>query len=110
MKEATPSARLPHASTIELHGHIIDSHILSQVMDIVMDLDAEFYIEQIDVGRHKYDTSYARIALHAATPEALDDLLEAVGRLGAQQPEGAEGDAQTLPAPADGVQIGRAHV
>ncbi len=100
---AAPSTRLPHARTIELRGHIIDSHILSQVMDIVMDYSAEFYIEEIHVGRHKFDPSYARIALHAATPEALDELMEAVGKLGAQQLEGTEGDARTAPAPADGV-------
>ncbi len=29
--------RPPYARTVELHGHIIDSHILSQVMDLVMD-------------------------------------------------------------------------
>jgi lysine-ketoglutarate reductase/saccharopine dehydrogenase-like protein (TIGR00300 family) len=95
--------RLPYARTIELRGHIIDSHILSQVMDLVMDHNAEFYIEQFEVGRHKFDPSYARLALHAATTAALDDLLEAVNKLGAQGLERDEADARTAPAPADGV-------
>lgn len=95
--------RLPHARTIELRGHIIDSHILSQVMDLVMDHNAEFYIEQFEVGRHKFDPSYCRLALHAATPEALDDLLESVNRLGAQGLEAEETDARSAPAPTDGV-------
>jgi lysine-ketoglutarate reductase/saccharopine dehydrogenase-like protein (TIGR00300 family) len=95
--------RLPHARTIELRGHIIDSHILSQVMDLVMDRNAEFYIEQFDVGRNKFDPSYCRIALHAATPAALDDLLESVNRLGAQGLEAEETDACSVPAPRDGV-------
>ena len=34
--------RLAHARTIELRGYIIDYHILSQVMDVVMDYGAEF--------------------------------------------------------------------
>src|SRR3954453_23477412 len=97
------AARLPHARTIELRGHIIDSHILSQVMDLVMDHNAEFYIEQFEVGRNKFDPSYCRLALHAATPEALDDLLESVNRLGAQGLEAEETDARSTPAPADGV-------
>ncbi|HEX5505528.1 MAG TPA: hypothetical protein VFW96_23115, partial [Thermomicrobiales bacterium] len=100
---ADGAAPLPHARTIELRGHIIDSHVLSQVMDLVMDHNAEFYVEQFDVGRHKFDPSYARIALHAATPAALDALVEAVGRLGAQLVAGDERDARTMPAPADGV-------
>lgn len=95
--------RLPHARTIELRGHIIDSHILSQVMDLVMDRNAEFYIEQFDVGRNKFDPSYCRIALHAATPAALDDLMESVNRLGAQGLEAEETDARSAPAPHDGV-------
>src|SRR5439155_20763757 len=87
---ATAPPRPPHARTIELRGHIIDSHVLSQVMDLVMDYNAEFYVEQFDVGRHKFDRSYARLALYAATPQALDDLVEAVGRLGAQLLESEE--------------------
>src|SRR5919112_6132457 len=101
--EAGPTTRLPYARTIELRGHIIDSHILSQVMDLVMDHNAEFYIEQFEVGRNKFDPSYCRLALHAATPEALDDLLESVNRLGAQGLEAEETDARSAPAPADGV-------
>ncbi|MFN8542235.1 MAG: hypothetical protein U0232_32755 [Thermomicrobiales bacterium] len=101
-KEGT-SARLPYARTIELRGHIIDSHILSQVMDLVMDHNAEFYIEQFDVGKNKFDPSYCRIALHAATPDALDDLLETVNKLGAQGLAADEIDARVAPAPADGV-------
>lgn len=100
---AQAAPRLPHARTIELRGHIIDSHILSQVMDLVMDRNAEFYIEQFDVGRNKFDPSYCRIALHAATPAALDDLMESVNRLGAQGLEAEETDARSAPAPRDGV-------
>lgn len=103
MAEADSRERLPCEQTIELRGHIIDSHVLSQVMDLVMDYNAEFYIEEFNVGRNKFDPSYARLALCAATPAALDDLVEAVGRLGAQQPEHQERDAVTVPAPADGV-------
>lgn len=103
MSEPSGRERLPYAQTIELRGHIIDSHVLSQVMDLVMDYNAEFYIDEFDVGRNKFDPSYARLALCAATPEALDDLVEAVGRLGAQQPESQERDAVTAPAPASGV-------
>src|SRR5919112_6683188 len=88
--------RLPHARTIELRGHIIDSHILSQVMDLVMDREAEFYIEQFDIGRHKYDPSYARIALHADTAEALDELVGAVLSFGGQVVESEERDARTV--------------
>ncbi len=95
--------RLPHARTVVLRGHIIDSHILSQVMDLVMDYNAEFYIEQFEVGKNKFDPSYCRLALHAATPEALGDLLEAVNRLGAQGLVADEIDARVTPAPADGV-------
>lgn len=94
---------LPFSRTIELRGHIIDSHILSQVMDVVMDHSAEFYIEQFEIGRHKYDPSFCRLVLSAATSEALADLLESVNRLGAQEIASEERDARSTPAPHDGV-------
>ena len=68
---------------IELRGHIIDSMILPTIMDEVMDRGGDFAVQQIDVGRHKDDPSYARIQITAPTPELLALLLDRAQRLGA---------------------------
>jgi len=100
--DATEAADTPTFSdTIELRGHIIDSLLLPQIMEEVMDRGGEFVIQQIDVGRRKDEPSYARIRISAPTRELLDLLLDRAQRIGAT-PQDAE-PVQTAPAPIDGV-------
>lgn len=93
--------RLPHTQVIELEGHIIDSMILPQIMDEVMDQGGNFTIEEFRVGRHKNEPSYARIELEAGSIEVLELLVEHARRLGATVPVVEQ--AEVMPAPADGV-------
>ena len=89
------------SETIELRGHIIDSLVLPQIMDEVMDRGGEFVIQQIDVGRRKDEPSYARIQISAPTAELLDLLLDRAQRIGAILD--VVDQVHTAPAPADGV-------
>jgi lysine-ketoglutarate reductase/saccharopine dehydrogenase-like protein (TIGR00300 family) len=86
---------------ITLEGHIIDSGILAQVWGTIMDLGGEFDLQEIRVGRHKTETSFARMKVFANSDEQLHRILNAI------QGEGAEivsrGDVQSEPAPMDGV-------
>jgi lysine-ketoglutarate reductase/saccharopine dehydrogenase-like protein (TIGR00300 family) len=89
------------SDTIELRGHIIDSLVLPQIMDEVMDRGGEFVVQQIDVGRRKDEPSYARIQISAPSRELLELLLDRAQRIGATL-EAAQ-PVRTAPAPLDGV-------
>jgi lysine-ketoglutarate reductase/saccharopine dehydrogenase-like protein (TIGR00300 family) len=89
------------SETIELRGHIIDSLVLPQIMEEVMDRGGEFIIQQIDVGRRKDEPSYARIQITAPTRDLLDVLLDRAQRIGAM-PEQVE-RVHLAPAPGTGV-------
>ncbi|ODS42673.1 MAG: TIGR00300 family protein [Candidatus Altiarchaeales archaeon IMC4] len=65
--------------TIELKGHIIDSLILPKVLDTIMDMEGQFEILKLDVGKTKKDTSHAVIAVDGS--EELFDELEKLGAL-----------------------------
>lgn len=80
---------------IELKGHIIDSLILPKVLDTIMDLQGDFEILQLDVGKTKVDESYCRIRV-TGDPILFDELE----RLGALLPRK---EVRTMPAPADKV-------
>ncbi|TAJ44664.1 ornithine cyclodeaminase [Methanofollis fontis] len=84
---------------IELEGHIIDSGIMTKVMDQVMDMGGNFEILVFDVGKQKTDPSYARLRIAAPTEEQLDLILSEVFRLGAHYPIVA--DAALVPAEGD---------
>lgn len=87
--------------TVELVGHIIDSMIMPKVLDTIIDMGADFDIEEVQIGHRKVDPSRARIRIIAPSPELLDRVLEQVQKLGALELELEE--AKLEPAPRDGV-------
>jgi lysine-ketoglutarate reductase/saccharopine dehydrogenase-like protein (TIGR00300 family) len=86
---------------VEIEGHLIDSLMMPQIMDHVMDLDGEFEILTFDVGRMKDDPSHAVMRVYGNDAAHLDELLTAITEHGvvAVTPQ----DAVLEPAPMDGV-------
>lgn len=82
---------------IELKGHIIDSFLLPKVFDKVMDMNGEFEILQFEIGKHKTDTSYARLMIKGKDQEHLDDIIGELHRLGAYLPEAEDAVVERAP-------------
>ncbi len=68
---------------IEVSGHLIDSLILTKIFDVIMDLNGEFQVLEINIGKKKKDTSYAKLLVKARNQKQLDKILEYVYRQGA---------------------------
>lgn len=68
---------------IEVGGHLIDSSILTKIFDKIMDLQGEFQVEEIEIGKKKRDQSFARLSITGKDQKHLDEILETVYRLGA---------------------------
>jgi lysine-ketoglutarate reductase/saccharopine dehydrogenase-like protein (TIGR00300 family) len=85
---------------ITLEGHIIDSWILPRVFDAIMDLGGTFDLREIRVGRHKDETSFARLKIMAATDSQLQRILTALQDYGAVLV--SRDDVRTEPSPCDG--------
>jgi len=72
-----------YSEEIEVNGHLIDSSILTKIFDKIMDLQGEFEVEEIDIGKRKKDQSYARLLVKGKNQKHLDEILETVYREGA---------------------------
>ncbi len=94
---------MPHGSyeDIRIEGHLIDSGIMSAIMDDVVSLGGEFETLSFDVGRTNEDASKAVLRVRGRDEAHLDELLTAVMEHGAVPVDPA--DAVLEPAPADGV-------
>ncbi|MEX0764444.1 MAG: TIGR00300 family protein [Nitrosopumilaceae archaeon] len=68
---------------VEVHGHLIDSMILTKIFDIIMDLNGEFQVQEFKVGKRKKDESHTKLLIQATSQKHLDDILESVYREGA---------------------------
>ena len=90
----------PFSEEITLEGHIIDSLILPRVFDAIMDLGGDFKVEEIRVGTHKREPSFARLTVFASTEPQIHHIVSTLQGLGAMLVSREE--VKTAPAPCDG--------
>jgi lysine-ketoglutarate reductase/saccharopine dehydrogenase-like protein (TIGR00300 family) len=86
---------------VKVTGHLIDSGIMSAIMDAVVSLEAEFETLAFDVGRTNEDESSAVLRIRASDRESLGEVMRIVQEHGAVPVD--PHDAELMPAPADGV-------
>ena len=68
---------------VQVQGHLIDSSILTKIFDKIMDVDGEFEVLEINIGKKKKDTSYARLLIQGKNQKHLDKILDLIYREGA---------------------------
>jgi lysine-ketoglutarate reductase/saccharopine dehydrogenase-like protein (TIGR00300 family) len=68
---------------IEITGHLMDSGLLSRVLDDIREYGGDYTIDQFDVGHDKDDTSTVRMTIGADDDETLQRLLMRVQTKGA---------------------------
>ena len=78
---------------IELSGHIIDSWTLPRAWDVIMDRGGNFTVEEMRIGIHKTEPSYARLKVEAPDDQTLELILTELQQFGAALVDGD--DAQT---------------
>jgi lysine-ketoglutarate reductase/saccharopine dehydrogenase-like protein (TIGR00300 family) len=90
-----------HYEDVSVEGHLIDSLIMSHIMDDIIELGGTFETLSFEVGRTNDDASRAVLRVIGPDQTTLDRLMTAVQERGAV-PLNAH-DAEWEPAPADGV-------
>jgi lysine-ketoglutarate reductase/saccharopine dehydrogenase-like protein (TIGR00300 family) len=89
------------SQTVEVTGHLMDSGILSRVLDDIRDYGGDYVIDRFDVGHEAHDPSRARITVEAGDDASLQRLLMRLQTRGVNQLD--PGEASTALAEADGV-------
>ncbi|MBN1322538.1 MAG: TIGR00300 family protein [Methanotrichaceae archaeon] len=82
---------------IEMEGHLIDSLMLTRVLDKIMDMGGEFEIKIFRIGQKKNDSSYARIAVMGKDAANLERILLELHSLGARSVEVEDARIETCP-------------
>jgi lysine-ketoglutarate reductase/saccharopine dehydrogenase-like protein (TIGR00300 family) len=92
-----------HERTLEVEGHLLDSGLMNDLLDLITDAGAAFEILRFDAGRTRDAISQATLRVMADTPEALDAVTENLIGRGAHVPAHEEADAHLVAATQDGV-------
>ena len=73
---------MPFEETVEAEGHLIDSHVMEQIFDKVVESEGRFEVEQFRIGRTNGDPSYLRLRVEAPTRAGMEHLLAQLLALG----------------------------
>lgn len=68
---------------VEVNGHLIDSMILTKILDKIMNRGGEFEILDLDVGKKKKDSSHAKLRISGKDAKHLEEILDDIHRDGA---------------------------
>ncbi len=78
------------SETVEVTGHLMDSGILSRILDDIREYDGDYTIDQFNVGHESGDTSHATITVSAEDDGALQRLLMRLQTRGVNQVDPGE--------------------
>jgi lysine-ketoglutarate reductase/saccharopine dehydrogenase-like protein (TIGR00300 family) len=73
---------MPFQEVVEAEGHLIDSHIMENIFDKVVEHGGRFEVEQFSIGRTNSEPSHLRLKVSVEAEPSLDRLLEALLELG----------------------------
>ena len=86
------STALPLQELVEAQGHLIDSHIMEQIFDTVVEFHGRFEVEQFRIGRTNGEPSYLRLKVDTDDTESMEKILSQLLGLGCSMVE--TGDAE----------------
>ncbi len=85
---------------VKTEGHLIDSRLMTEIFDAVVKHGASFEVVEFTIGRTNDDFSRLQMRVSAASPAAMQGLLEELLAFGCRT--AADLDAALQPAPTDG--------
>ncbi len=91
---STPN--LSFQDVVEAEGHLIDSHIMEQIFDSVVEYSGRFEVEQFRIGRTNAEPSYLRMRVETPTREQMDVLLNQLLGLGCSPVSAGDADLREV--------------
>jgi len=90
---------MPFQEVVEAEGHLIDSHIMENIFDKVVEHSGRFEVQQFRIGRTNSEPSYLRLKVETPDEDLLERLIASLLELGCAPVEAS--DAALRPVEAD---------
>ena len=95
------------SETVEVTGHLMDSSILSRILDDIRDYGGDYVIDKFDVGHDAHDPSSAMITIEAEDDQSLQRLLMRVWSRMSSRCSDSSSSATTVISACDGSSVSR---
>ena len=86
----------PIHEVVEASGHLIDSHIMENIFDTVVEFSGRFEVEQFSIGKTNADASYLRLRVETPTQDQMDLLLTQLLGFGCSPADGADAELKAV--------------
>lgn len=93
MPSSTPK---PCTEVVEAQGHLIDSHIMEQIFDTVVEYNGRFEVERFHIGRTNDNPSQLRLKIETPDAHAMGLLLEQLISFGCTPVDGRDAELRTV--------------
>src|SRR5256885_1950051 len=90
---------MPFQEVVEAEGHLIDSHIMENIFDKVVEYNGRFEVQQFRIGRTNSEPSSLRLKVETPDAESLERLIASLLELGCAPVD--SGDASLRPVEID---------
>ena len=81
---------MPFQEVVEAQGHLIDSHIMENIFDKVVEANGRFEVEEFRIGRTNSESSYLRMKVEAQDEASLGRLLQGLHEFGCAIVDGGD--------------------
>jgi len=81
---------------VEAEGHLIDSHIMEQIFDTVVEYDGRFEVEHFSIGRTNSEPSRLRLRVETPSAESMGILLAQLVGLGCSPVDSGDVDTRVV--------------
>ena len=78
--------------TIIVEGHLIDSGLISEILNLIIEEGLDYQIHKIKIGKTRGESSRAEIRIHGDSDEALADIFSKLSPLGAYEKGAVNGE------------------
>ena len=90
------TAALPLQEVVEAQGHLIDSHIMEQIFDTVVEFHGRFEVEKFHIGRTNSEPSHLRLKVEAGDRHSMQQILSQLLGLGCSMVEAGDAELHTV--------------
>jgi lysine-ketoglutarate reductase/saccharopine dehydrogenase-like protein (TIGR00300 family) len=81
---------------VEAEGHLIDSHVMENIFDKVVEYSGRFEVEEFRIGKTNSDASYLRLKVEAPDSESMQHLLQELLVLGCAPVDASDAALKTV--------------
>jgi len=87
---------MPFHEVVEAEGHLIDSHIMENIFDKVVEYHGRFEVQEFRIGRTNVEGSYLRMLVETPDAVSLEHLLESLLELGCAPVDTGDAELRTV--------------